>query len=138
MRYLPVIVAAVSTLVVGGLWYSPLLFAVPWSKGVGLDMNDPAVMAEMKKKMWMHYIFAVVAAAITASVFYILRNILGIDSAMAGVRLGLLCWAGFVAPVKFVDAMFGKRGQKVLIIEAGYHLVTFVIMAVIVCAWRPA
>ena len=137
MRYLPIIAAALSTLVIGGLWYSPLLFVVPWSKGVGLDMNDPALMAEMKKKMWMHYASAVVAAAVTASVFYILRNLLGIDSAMGGLRMGVLCWLGFVAPVKFVDAMFGKRGQKILLIESGYHLVTFIVMAVIIGAWRP-
>ena len=52
-------------------------------------------------------------------------------------QLGLFCWAGFVAPVKFVDAMFGKRGQKILLIESGYHLVTFVVMATIIGAWHP-
>lgn len=137
MHYLPVIAAALSTLVVGGLWYSPLLFAVPWSKGVGLDMNDPALMAEMKKTMWMHYLFAVVAAAVTAYTFTIFRGPLGVDSAVAGIRMGVLCWAGFVAPVKFVDAMFGKRGQKILLIEGGYHLVTFVVMGAIIGGWRP-
>jgi hypothetical protein len=137
MRFLPIIVAAISTLVIGGLWYSPLLFAVPWSKGVGLDMTDPALMAEMKRKMWMHYISAVFAAAVTAAVLFKLRNLLGIDSSLNGLRLGFICWAGFVAPVKFVDAMFGKRGQKVLLIESGYHLMTFLVMGAIIGGWRP-
>jgi hypothetical protein len=137
MHYLPILVAAVSTLVIGGLWYSPLLFAGPWSKGVGLDMNDPAVAAEMKKTMWMQYASAVVAAAVTAAVLFKMRNLLDIDSAIGGMQAALFCWAGFVAPVKFVDAMFGKRGQKILLIEAGYHLVTFIVMGAIIGAWRP-
>jgi hypothetical protein len=137
MHYLPIVVAAISTLVVGGLWYSPLLFAVPWSKGVGLDMNDPALMAEMKKTMWMHYASAVVAAAVTAAVLFKLRNVLQLTSAVQGMELGLFCWAGFVAPVKFVDAMFGKRGQKILLIESFYHLVTFIVMGAIIGGWRP-
>lgn len=137
MRYLPIIAAAITTLVIGGIWYSPALFARPWAKGVGFDMDDPALMAEMRKKAWMNYISAVIAMAVTAAVFYIFRNLLAIDSAVAGMRFGLLCWAGFVAPVKFVDAIFGKRGQKVLLIEAGYHLVCFVVIGAIVCGWRP-
>lgn len=137
MHYLPIVVAAVSTLVIGGFWYSPMLFAVPWSKGVGLNMNDPALMAEMKKTMWMHYVSAVIAAAVTAGVLFLLRDPMQITSAAAGAGLGLMCWAGFVAPVKFVDAMFGKRGQKILLIESGYHLVTFVVMGAIIGAWRP-
>lgn len=137
MHYLPILVAAVSTLVIGGLWYSPMMFAVPWSRGVGLDMNNKALMDEMKKTMWMHYVSAVIAAAVTAAVLFKLRNVLDIRSAEAGMLLGLFCWAGFVAPVKFVDALFGKRGQKVLLIEAGYHLVCFVVMGAILGAWRP-
>lgn len=136
MHYLPIIVAAASTLVIGGLWYSPMMFAVPWSKGVGLDMNDKALMTEMKRTMWVHYLSAVIAAAVTATVLYLLRGALGIDSALGGMRLGFLCWAGFVAPVKFVDALFGKRGQKVLLIESGYHLVCFLVMGAILGGWR--
>jgi hypothetical protein len=137
MHYLPIIVAAVAAWAIGGLWYSPALFAHPWAKGVGFDMNDPQLMAELRRTAWINYLSAVIAAAITATVFFLLQNVLTIESAAAGARLGLLCWAGFVAPVKFVDALFGKRGQKVMLIESGYHLVTFLVMGAIIGGWRP-
>jgi len=44
-----ILVAAISTMVVGFLWYSPLLFAKAWMREMGYDPNDKARMAEMKK-----------------------------------------------------------------------------------------
>jgi hypothetical protein len=44
-----VLVATISTMVVGFLWYSPLLFAKPWMKEMGYDPNDKARIEEMKK-----------------------------------------------------------------------------------------
>jgi hypothetical protein len=43
-----VLVATIYTMVVGFLWYSPLLFAKPWMKEMGYDPNDKARIEEMK------------------------------------------------------------------------------------------
>ena len=42
MNYLAIIAAALSSFVVGGLWYSPLLFARPWLAAAGLRADDLA------------------------------------------------------------------------------------------------
>jgi hypothetical protein len=106
-------------------------------KGVGFDAADTRLMAEMKRTAWIYYLSVIIAAAVTAMVFFLLRNALGIDSAGAGMRLGILCWAGFAAPLKFMDSIFAKRGQKVMLIETGYHLVMFIVMGAIIGGWRP-
>src|SRR5260370_14201813 len=49
LNWLAILVAAISTMVVGFLWYSPLLFAKPWMKEMGYDPNDKAKTEEMKK-----------------------------------------------------------------------------------------
>ncbi len=49
LNWLAVLVAAISTMVVGFLWYSPLLFAKPWMREMGYDPNDKAKTDEMKK-----------------------------------------------------------------------------------------
>ncbi len=36
VSYLAVIVAALSAFLLGGLWYSPLLFAKPWMAAAGI------------------------------------------------------------------------------------------------------
>jgi hypothetical protein len=137
MHYLPIVVAALAAWAIGGLWYSPVLFGKAWMKGVGLDINDPRLKAEMQRTAWLYYLSVIVAAAVTATVFFMLRNALGIESAVGGIRLGVICWAGFAAPLKFVDSIFGKRGQKVMLIESGYHLVSFIVMGAIIGGWRP-
>jgi len=43
-----VLVAAVATMILGFLWYSPLLFAKPWTLAMGYDPNDKAKMDEMR------------------------------------------------------------------------------------------
>ena len=43
-----VLVAAVATMILGFLWYSPLLFANPWTLAMGYDPNDKAKMDEMR------------------------------------------------------------------------------------------
>ena len=37
-----VLVAAVATMVIGFLWYSPILFARPWMRLMGCDPDDKA------------------------------------------------------------------------------------------------
>lgn len=40
VNYLPIVVAAVVSMVLGGLWYSPLLFGKIWMNLQGLKMSD--------------------------------------------------------------------------------------------------
>ena len=53
MNWLAIILAAVATMIVGALWYSPILFGKLWMKlsGMGGDKD-----AEMKKKVTQAYI----------------------------------------------------------------------------------
>jgi uncharacterized SAM-binding protein YcdF (DUF218 family) len=44
-----VLVAAIATMVVGFLWYSPLLFARPWMVAMGYDPEDKAKAEELRK-----------------------------------------------------------------------------------------
>jgi hypothetical protein len=50
INYLAVLVAGLAFVALGFLWYSPILFAKPWSKMMGYDMSSKAKVAEMQKK----------------------------------------------------------------------------------------
>ena len=45
-----VLVSALATMVVGFVWYSPLLFARRWTILMGYDPDDKAKLAEMRKE----------------------------------------------------------------------------------------
>jgi|SRR5437868_3273458 len=49
MRLLPVLVAAIATMVIGCLWYSPILFARPSMLAMGYDPNHKSKLDEMRQ-----------------------------------------------------------------------------------------
>ncbi|HLB86631.1 MAG TPA: DUF1761 domain-containing protein, partial [Terriglobales bacterium] len=63
-----VLVAAIATMVVGFLWYSPLLFARPWTVAMGYDPDDRAKLEEMRKGAGKSYAIAFVASLVAAFV----------------------------------------------------------------------
>jgi hypothetical protein len=40
LNWLAIIVAAISTFILGGLWYSPLMFVKRWMKETGITEED--------------------------------------------------------------------------------------------------
>src|SRR5436305_4689429 len=60
-----VLVAAVSTMVIGFLWYSPLLFARPWMILMGYDPDDKSKLDEMRKGAGKNYAIAFIAILIS-------------------------------------------------------------------------
>jgi hypothetical protein len=49
LNLLAVLVAAISTMIVGFRWYSPVLYAKPWMREMGQDPNYKAGVQEMQK-----------------------------------------------------------------------------------------
>src|SRR2546423_1839152 len=66
LNWIAILVAAVSTMMVGFLWYSPLLFAKAWMREMGYDANDKARMEEMKKSAGLAYGGSFVASLLSA------------------------------------------------------------------------
>jgi hypothetical protein len=61
------IVAAVSAFILGGIWYSPVLFAKPWQADTGL--SDEQLNAASKGKVFGTSFVYCLLAAITFSMF---------------------------------------------------------------------
>jgi len=58
--------AAVATMVMGFVWYSPLLFAKPWMVAMGYDPGDKAKAAELQKSAGALYGISFLASLLTA------------------------------------------------------------------------
>jgi hypothetical protein len=130
-----VLAAAVSTMVVGFLWYSPVLFAKPWVKLMGYDISDKAKMDEMKKGAGKMYGMAFIASLLAAAVLQKIVVISTVRSPLYGIKIGLAVWLGFVTTVQLTDGIFGKKPPKLYLINTGYQLVCFVLMGAILAAW---
>ena len=131
-----VVLSALATMVVGFIWYSPMLFARPWTIAMGYNPDDKAKMDEMRKGAGPLYGIALLASLLSA--FMLGKVIFGItvDTALYGLKVGFGVWLGFVMTVQLTDMLFGKRPLKLFLINTGYQLVCYLAMGAIIGAMQ--
>jgi hypothetical protein len=123
-----VLVAAFVPIVLGALWYSPLLFADRWMRAVGRtreELGDAAL----------GYLLSAVGALVTSYALARIVRWAEVDDVWNGALVGGLVWVGFVATVLAVTTYFGGKPRALWAIDAGYQLVALVLMGAIHGAW---
>lgn len=136
LNWTAVLVAAIAAMVLGFLWYSPLLFAKPWAREMGYDLTDKAKMEEMRKGASFAYGGSFVASLISAFTLALILHGLGAESLHFGLMASFHIWLGFVATVQFTGALFAKQSMKLFGINTGYQLVCYLVMGAILTLWR--
>jgi hypothetical protein len=131
-----VLACALATMVVGFLWYSPLLFANPWMKLMGYDANDKAKIAEMQKSTGPSYAMSLIASLLSAAVLDKIILISTVHSPLHGIKVALAVWLGFVTTVQLTNALFSRQPARLYAINTGYQLVCYVVMGAILAVWR--
>lgn len=133
VNFLAVAVAAVVAFIIGGLWYSPLLFAKAWVKAHGY--TDEQV-NEMQKGAAKAYAVTLVCDFLIALAIGVLIGYLDLHRCVQGLKLGLLIWGGFAFPLGLIASMFSGKRITVFVIDSAYQLVYLVIMGAIITVWR--
>ena len=130
VNYLAVIAAALVTFLVGGVWYSPLLFDKPWR---GLNALSEAQM----KAGHTGLIFGLSFLAALVGAFVLALFLAGpTTDAVAGLMAGLLVGVGWVATAMLTTFLFERRPLALWGIDAAYHVLTFGLMGLIIGLWR--
>ncbi len=130
-----VLVAAVATMVVGFLWYSPFLFARPWMLAMGYDPDNKAKLDEMRKSAGKSYALSFLASLIAAFVLGKIIDVATVDSVLYGMKIGFAVWLGFVTTVQLTAKLFGNQPTKLYLINTGYQLVCYLVMGAILAVW---
>jgi hypothetical protein len=135
MNFLAIIAAAIVNVVLGSLWYSPVLFAKPWAKGMGMTKDQIGKGMKMSPGM---YFPPLLAAIVTSYVMAWFLNALNVTTLMGGIQIGFLAWLGFTTTAQVLNSWVFSNGlpKQVYFINTGYHLVTFCIMGSILAVWR--
>ena len=129
LNFLAIGVSALSSFVLGGLWYSPLLFGSAWMKETGITEEDAK-----NQNMAKVFGFAFIASLVIA---FNLAIFLGNSSTLAtGTLYGFLAGFGWVAMSFGINDLFEQRSFKLFAINAGYHTIGFTIMGAILGAWH--
>ncbi len=123
-----VVAAAVSAFVLGGLWYSPLLFGKAWQKLAGVSDETAAQGAGLV--FGGAFVLSLVAE-------YVFAMFLGPKPALdfglfAGASAGL-CW---VAASFGINYLFERRPLALFLINGGYHTLQFTLYGLILGLWH--
>ncbi|HEX6410683.1 MAG TPA: DUF1761 domain-containing protein [Sphingomicrobium sp.] len=124
VNWIAVGLCAVSSLVLGAIWYSPALFARQWQTAAGLS-EEQASSGNMGVIFGTAFLLSLVAAAVFA-MFLGKEMSLGAATA-AGFAAGL-CW---VAASYGINYLFEHRPMRLWLINGGYHTLQFTLFGLI-------
>ncbi len=135
VNYLAVLVTGVVIFLLGGLWYSPVLFARRWVALQGKTEEEMRAAARFSS-MPLMYLSAFVCGLLVAWVLAIVIKHFPDLSAFKGAEIGGLCWLGLAGATSYANALFSSKPRSLWLIDSGYNLVCFVIAGVILALWR--
>jgi hypothetical protein len=124
-----VLVSALSTFLIGGLWYSPALFGKAWMRENGFT-EESMKGANMVRIFGLAFLLGIVAA-INLAMFMGPE-----DNPAMGAMWGFLAGFGWVATFVGTHYLFERRSLKLFLINAGYSVVALTVMGVILAAWK--
>jgi hypothetical protein len=131
VNWIAIILAAISTMIVGSLWYGPL-FGKMWTR-LAKVKTDPNFTGG---KMAFMYIKAFLASMVTAIILAYAIAVTHLASSnsyfMNALSVGILLWFGFTAARIFMHDLFEGRRQKLTALNIMHEFVTIVIMSIII------
>jgi hypothetical protein len=126
--YFAILVAALSSFMLGGVWYSKALFKNAWLESIGL--TDLDLQSANPKLIFGGSFFFVFIAALMLSLFLGKDASLG-ESIGAGFIIGFF-WIGSSLGLTYI---FEQRPLKLFLINGGYHILQFSLMGLILGLW---
>jgi hypothetical protein len=121
--WIATLVSAVSAFVLGGLWYSPLLFGRRWMADNRLTEAQAA--ADPARVFGTAFVFTLISAIVFG---YYMQ---GQQTLAATLQAGVLIGLGLVAASFGLSYAFERRPLSLLAINGGYHTAQFTLYGLI-------
>lgn len=129
LNFFAILVAAISSFIIGSMWYSPILFGKIWMKE--LNFTDEDLQNGNVTRLYIISFFVAIVIALNLA-FFIGNN----AGAVWGTTAGALAGFGWVAMAMGLTYLFEGKSLRLYLINAGYHVVTFTIMGGIIGVWQ--
>ncbi|MEM0160050.1 MAG: DUF1761 domain-containing protein [Candidatus Micrarchaeaceae archaeon] len=125
INWTAVLISAVAAMLVGALWYSPILFGKPWMKEVDKEMRD--IKQGSVKKLVASFV-TVLAAAVVLDIFI---KALDATTIGGGILVSFIAWLGFRETRHWLAMTFETSTMRHFLINSGHDLVEFIVMGAI-------
>lgn len=129
INWLAVVVAALSAFLVGGIWYSPALFANAWMTDSKLNADELKAGSKLRS-FGMTAVFSLIMAVNLAFFLAVPTTDLAFGT-MAGALAGAWTFSAIA-----IHSLFELKSWRLILINGGYSLVSLTLMGAILGAWR--
>ncbi|MBB6108800.1 DUF1761 domain-containing protein [Mucilaginibacter lappiensis] len=129
INWLAVVAAGVSAFLVGGIWYSPLLFAKPWM--ADNKLNPDELKASNKGRIFGFSFFFSIIMAVNLGMFLADAKTDISWGATAGSLAGVWTFSAIA-----IQGLFELKSWRLIFINGGYSLVSLTLMGTIIGWWR--
>ena len=129
VNWLAIIVAGLSAFLVGGIWYSPVLFANAWMADNNLN-TDELKASNKARTFGISFIFSVIMAINLG--FFLADSKTDITwGTTAGFLAGIWTFSAIT-----IQGLFELKSWRLIFINGCYSLVSLTLMGTIIGAWR--
>lgn len=130
INWLAVLAAVVIRMLVGGLWYSPLLFVKPWQALTGV--TPESMRSGLGKAIALDIVMSLLMAVTLAEIIGIGQ----IADWYNGALIGAWAWVGFVLATQLPLMTYENRSLKLIAINTGAILVSLLLMGALLGLWH--
>ena len=129
INWLAVILATLSTLIIGSVWYSKPVFGTRWIRLAKLDESS---MGSAVGPIIVTIIVSFITSAVLAGAAAIAQNFYGGSFLVNTLVTAVILWGGFTAARVITHDAFERRPAALTILTIGHELVTVLVMALII------
>jgi len=136
INYWAVLIATVSSMIIGSIWYTPKVFGNRWMKLAKVTPADTNVGAWLPiiVSIVLSFLLAWVLAGAVAIAWHFYEGAFLWSAIVTAVAL----WAAFTAGRIIVHDVFEGRPSNLTVLNIAHELVTVLVMAIIIGVWPPA
>lgn len=134
INWLAVVLAMISTMIVGSAWYSLKTFGKKWEK---LARIDPKNKANAGQAIAITLVVSLISAYVLAHFSYIAHSFFGHSFLVDALGTAFWAWLGFTAARIITHDAFENRPKLLTLMNAGHEFVTFMVMGLIIGLLPP-
>lgn len=132
INFWAVLLAALSTMVVGAIWYTPKVFGDVWMKLSKVKLDASRDKRRATRLYIGAFLVSVITAIVLASFAYIAFQAWGGSFLADTLAIAFLGWLGFTAARIYTHDAFENRRKKLTLLNVSHEFVTIMIMALII------
>jgi hypothetical protein len=133
INWLAVLLADISSMVIGAIWYAKPVFGRRWMRLTGI--TEESMQKGAALPLIITFVVSFLTAAVLAGSAAIAQHFYNGNFFLNAVLTAVILWIGFTAARLITHDLFDRRPSSLTVLNLAHELVTVVVMGLIIGAF---